>query len=91
MGEKEYDDMSNADEYPSDKPIEYPQKPTTVAYMEFLKNITDTINNSGLPAFVMEPVVKDILAEIRSAANRQYEYDKEQYERKLAVALNNNN
>lgn len=60
------------------------QKPTSVMRMEFISNMANTINNSGLPPFVMEPIVKDMLLEIQAATKKQYEYDKEQYEQALA-------
>lgn len=48
--------------------------------------MADLINNSGLPPFVMEPIVKDMLLEIQAATKKQYEYDKEQYEQALVSA-----
>lgn len=61
-----------------------PLKPTSVMRMEFITSMADLINNSGLPPFVMEPIVKDMLLEIQAATKKQYEYDKEQYEQAIA-------
>lgn len=58
-------------------------KPITLVYEDFKSDIAELINNSGLPPFVLESVVKDFLAEIHDVAERQYEYDKEQYESSL--------
>lgn len=58
-------------------------KPITIIYEEFKKNLTDTINNSGLPPFVIEPVLSDYLNEIRMLIKKQYEMDKNAYEEYL--------
>lgn len=63
-----------------------PQKPMTVAKEDFVNNLTDIINNSGLPAFVIEPVMKDMYFEVRDVAKKQYQQDKEQYESALIVS-----
>ncbi len=60
-------------------------KPITVAYEDCKKNIVDIINQSGLPAFAIESILKDSLLEIRDIARNQYEKDKMNYE----IALNN--
>lgn len=63
-----------------------PQKPMTVAKEDFVNNLTDIINNSGLPAFVIEPVMKDMYFEVRDVAKKQYQQDKEQYESALIAS-----
>ena len=55
-------------------------KPITVAREEVKEKIADVINNSGLPAFIIEPILSDFLIEVRNVAKQQYEYDKHQYE-----------
>lgn len=54
-------------------------KPITIVREEVKEQIADIINNSGLPAFVIEPILQDFLMEVRNVAIRQYEYDKQQY------------
>ena len=54
-------------------------KPITVVREETKRGLIDLINNSGLPAFVVEPIIEDILIEIKNVAKKQYEYDLEQY------------
>ena len=54
-------------------------KPITVIREEVKEQIAAIINNSGLPAFVIEPILQDFLIEVRNIAVRQYEYDKQQY------------
>lgn len=60
-------------------------KPITVAYEEFKQELADLINNSGLPAFVIESVLQNYLNETRIATNRQYLIDKDKYDKSLNV------
>lgn len=61
-------------------------KPITIVREEVKEQIASIINNSGLPAFVIEPILQDFLIEVRNVAMRQYEHDKQQY---LAFLKNN--
>lgn len=54
-------------------------KPITVVYEDFKQEIADLINNSGLPAFIVEPILYNLLMETRNSVKKQYEYDKEMY------------
>jgi hypothetical protein len=63
-------------------------KPITVVRQEFIEKMVEEINNCGLPLFVVEPILKDLLNEVSAAAKRQYEEEKVQYE--LALASQNN-
>ena len=67
--------------------IQMPDKPSSVARVEFIDGIANLINNSGLPAFVMEPILRDMYIEVQNVSNRQYEYDKEQYEQAVQQVL----
>lgn len=58
-------------------------KPITIVYEDFKQNMINLINTSGLPMFVVEPVLQNCLAEVRTVMQRQYELDKEQYEKSL--------
>lgn len=58
-------------------------KPVTVARAEFVSNLTDLINGSGLPAFIIEPILKDFLNDVRAIAQRQLEQDTIQYQQML--------
>lgn len=55
-------------------------KPITVAYEEFKIVIANAINNSGLPAFLIEIILQSMLNEVKIISARQYELDKTQYE-----------
>lgn len=54
-------------------------KPITLLREDFIENITSTINNSGLPYFVIEDILKYYVQEVHSASVRQYEIDKKNY------------
>ena len=55
-------------------------KPITIIYEGFRQDLANLINNSGLPAFVIESVLQNYLLETRSAAERQYQSDKIKYD-----------
>lgn len=59
-------------------------KPLTVAYEEMKSSIINLINETTLPVFMLEPIFKDFLTEIREVAKNQYEYDMNQYAQYLA-------
>lgn len=63
-------------------------KPISVVRQEFIEKIVEEINTCGLPLFVVEPILKDLLNEVSAAAKRQYETEKAQYEK--AIASQNN-
>ena len=56
-------------------------KPITVIYEDFKQELANLINNSGLPAFIIEPILVSFLEETRMAAKKQYQLDKEIYEK----------
>ena len=64
-------------------------KPITVICEEFKQSLANLINDSGLPAFVIESILQNYLNEARIAMNRQYQIDKDKYEKTLKE--NNNN
>lgn len=64
--------------------MEQIKKPISVVRQEFIENLVNEINTCGLPLFVVEPILKDLLNEVSAAAKRQYEAEKAQYEQTLA-------
>ena len=56
------------------------KKPITVAREEFINNIVELCNNSGLPFFVIEDVLKNLIQETHIAAKQQLEEDKKRYQ-----------
>jgi hypothetical protein len=47
-------------------------KPITVIYEDFKQGLASLINDSGLPAFMIEPILRDYLEEVRRVASQQY-------------------
>ena len=46
-------------------------KPIIVAREEFRSNLANLINTSGLPIYVIEPVLNDILSEVVRVSKQQ--------------------
>lgn len=55
------------------------QKPITVARYDFINAMTDLINNSNLPPFVVESILKDFHSDVKILAQQQLESDMERY------------
>ena len=68
--------------------MEQIKKPISVTRQEFIEKIVEEINNCGLPLFVVEPILKDLLNEVSASVKRQYEIEKAQYEQALASQNN---
>ena len=66
-------------------------KPITVVYEDLKQELADLINNSGLPAFIIESILQSFLEETRIAAKRQYQLDKDTYEKFLKEECRENN
>ena len=58
-------------------------KPVTLIRQEFVDTLVKEINNCELPMFVIEPILQDLLDQVKVAAQKQYEADKAQYEAQL--------
>ena len=63
--------------------VSKPQKPASVAHAELIDDLTMAINNSPLPSFIIESVLKDLYNQVRSLSRQQYEQDKQQYEQAM--------
>jgi hypothetical protein len=48
-----------------------------------MQNLANMCNNSGLPFFIVESILKDFLQELRIASQRQIEIDKARYNEEL--------
>lgn len=51
------------------------EKPITIRHAELKQNMAQAINESMLPAFVVEPVLLDLLAYVRKNAQAQLQAD----------------
>lgn len=58
-------------------------KPITIVREEFIEELTNLINNSGLPAFILEPVLRDTYNKVKAAERQQLENDKKRYQEML--------
>lgn len=63
--------------------VDKSSKPIMLVREDFINNLTREINESGLPPFVIEPILKDFLNETRIAMRKQYELEKQTYEKNL--------
>ena len=61
-------------------------KPITILRDEFIDAVVNLCNNSGLPFFVVEDVLKSLLQEIHNASLQQIDADKKQYEAQNKMA-----
>ena len=59
-------------------------KPITLIRQEFVDTLVEEINNCQLPMFVIEPILQDLLDQVKVVVQKQYEADKAQYEAQLS-------
>lgn len=55
-------------------------KPMSVMRDELIGGIVGAINNSGLPLYFVEPILKDLLSEVSAMAQKQIASEKAHYE-----------
>lgn len=55
------------------------QKPLSILRQEFIENLVDTINHSGIPLLMVEPIVADVLTQVRKANEDQLRADREMW------------
>lgn len=67
------------------------RKPVTVACEDFRNQLTDLINNSQLPLFVLQPILKEMFSTIDSMLVQQTANDRAEYERLLFQVGENEN
>lgn len=58
-------------------------KPISLKLREFKNNAVSLINNSGLPLFVIEPILKDILGAVQTKVELEYQEDVVRYNQSL--------
>lgn len=56
------------------------QKSLIIARMEYAQQIISACNNSGLPAFIMADVIKDVLTKLKRLADEEYQRDLQEYQ-----------
>ena len=50
-------------------------KPASISCAEFTNSLTELINSSRLPAFIIELAMRDVLHNVSAVAKRQLEQD----------------
>lgn len=55
------------------------EKPLILKRKEFIDSMVGLINNSELPAFIIEPVLRDLLSETQVVMKQEYEKSLEYY------------
>ena len=55
-------------------------KPITLLRQEYMDSLLELSNNSGLPMFCIEDILKEFIQQAHIASIKQYEADKEKYE-----------
>ena len=58
-------------------------KPITIIVDEFKNKMVNLINNSGIPFFIIESILKDLIQEVHIASQKQLESDKARYNKTL--------
>lgn len=59
-------------------------KPASIIREEFIENVVGLINESNLPLFVIEPILKDLYLEVKDGARQQLESDRLEYQSSIA-------
>lgn len=70
--------------------VNTPMKPLTLIKEDFMQNFAELCNNSGLPFFVIESTLKDLLQEIHMASQQQLEADRKRYNEEVSKAGTSN-
>ena len=62
-------------------------KPITLVREDFINNVIELVNNSGLPLFVVEDVLKNIVNDVSEAARQQLENDRQEYNQAMVTVI----
>lgn len=63
-------------------------KPVTLLKEEFMIQLTDLINNSGLAPIILEPIFKEVYGNVKALYKNQLEADKQRYEEMMSKRQN---
>ena len=58
-------------------------KPITLLREEFIENLVNLCNNSGLPFFAVEDILQGMITNVHTAAQQQLTQDQKLYEEQL--------
>lgn len=59
------------------------EKPISLKIKEFKNEAVNLVNTSGLPLFVIEPILKEVLVAVQNKSEQEYQQDKLRYEQSL--------
>lgn len=59
------------------------EKPISLKIKEFKKDAVNLVNTSGLPLFIIEPILKEVLVAVQNKSEQEYQQDKLRYEQSL--------
>ena len=60
------------------------EKPISVLRVEFIDALLFLVNNSELPPYVMEPILRDALMEVSRLTKEQFHNEQQEYQRLVA-------
>lgn len=63
-------------------------KPISVRVRDFKDDLVSLVRDSGLPFFIIEPIMRDIYSAVQTGVEQQYQRDKADYEKSLAAKEN---
>lgn len=59
------------------------EKPISLKIKEFKNDAVNLVNTSGLPLFIIEPILKEVLVAVQNKSEQEYQQDKLRYEQSL--------
>lgn len=59
--------------------------PITIAKDEYIKELVNITNESGLPFFVVEYILRDFLTDLHDASQKQADADRKKYQDMLSL------
>lgn len=59
------------------------EKPISLKLKDFKNDAVNLVNTSGLPLFVIEPILKEVLVAVQTKIEQEYQQDKIKYEQSL--------
>lgn len=59
------------------------EKPISLKIKEFKNDAVNLINTSGLPLFIVEPILREVLVAVQNKAEQEYQQDKIRYEQSI--------
>lgn len=59
------------------------EKPITIKKMEFEKSLAEVVNQSGLPPFILRPIMQEALTQVTQLEAQQLQNDISEYQKSL--------